>query len=133
MSDKYVLMLENDIDDRYFTQSTLTELGLDIPVRYEYWSPSLLQSISKNDRPGVILLAYNTSPEDGFEIVKSFRNHPDYAPVPIVILTEELLPDLIRKYYLAGVNTVIKKPTNSALTTKKIETFFRYWFEVAEL
>lgn len=126
-------MLENDTDDRYFTQSTLTELGLGIPVRYEYWSPLLLQTISKRDIPGIILLAYNTSPENGFEIVKSFRDHPDYSSVPIVLLIEELHPDLIKKYYLAGVNTVIKKPTNSALTTKKIETFFRYWFEVAEI
>ena len=126
-------MLENDIDDRYFTQSTITELGLGIPVRYEYWSPSLLKSIRKNDRPGVILLAYNTSPENGIEIVKSFRDHPDYAAIPIVILIEESLPDLMSKYYLAGVNTVIKKPASSALTTKKIETFFRYWFEVAEI
>jgi CheY-like chemotaxis protein len=130
---KYVLMFENDSDDRFFTQSTLKELNLNISVRYEYWSPSLLQSINKNDLPGIILLAYNTSPENGLEIVKEFKNHPDYAPVPIVILTEELLPDLIKKYYLAGANTVIKKPTTLELTTKKIKTFFEYWFGVAEL
>jgi CheY-like chemotaxis protein len=133
MPEKYVLMLENDSDDRYFTQSALKELNLNIPVRYEYWSPSLLHSINKKDLPGIILLAYNTSPENGLEIVKEFKNHPDYAPVPMVILTEELQPDLVKKYYQAGANTVIKKPTTVELTTKKIKTFFEYWFGVAEL
>ncbi len=133
MPDKYVLMLENDSDDRYFTQSTLKELDINIPVRYEYWSPSLLQFINRKDLPGIILLAYNTSPENVLEIAKEFKNHPDYAPVPIVILIEELHPEMIKKYYLAGVNSVIKKPASVELTTKKIKTFFEYWFGVAEL
>ena len=69
MSPKYVLMLENDSDDRYITQSTMKELNLKVPVRYEYWSPSILNTL-ENDKPGVILLAYNTSPENGIEIVR---------------------------------------------------------------
>src|SRR5438128_375573 len=130
---KYVLMLENDRDDRYFTESTLTEEGIMIPVRYEYWSPELLSSIDKKDLPALVLLAYNTSPERGMEILRSFKQHPEYASVPVVILTEDLLPPLIKKYYSAGANSVIKKPASVDLTTKKIKVFFDYWFSVAEL
>jgi hypothetical protein len=41
--------------------------------------------------------------------------------------------DLIRKYYIAGANTVIRKPSSVEQTSKKIKTFFDYWFTVAEL
>ncbi len=133
MDNKYVLMLENDADDRYITQSTLAEMGLNVPVRYEYYSDSLVDAIGEKDLPGVILLAYNTSPDVGFGIVQQFRKHPAYSHIPVVVLIEELQPDLIQKYYIAGANTVIKKPSSVEQTNKKIKVFFEYWFGVAEL
>ena len=133
MGNNYVLMLENDTDDRYITQSTLAELNLSVPVRYEYYSDGLVDVIDEKDIPGVILLAYNTSPEVGFGIIQQFRKHPAYRHIPVIVLTEELQPDLIRKYYLAGANTVIKKPSSVEQTNKKIKVFFDYWFGVAEL
>jgi CheY-like chemotaxis protein len=132
MSSKYVLMLENDSDDRYITQSTLNELNLTIPIRYEYWSSSLLK-VLENDKPAVILLAYNTSPENGLAIVNEIKNNKDYSDIPVVMLVEQLPQEMIKKYYLAGASTVIKKPSSVEQTTKKIKTFFDYWFGVAEL
>ena|SRR5687767_3473925 len=132
MNNKYVLMLENDTDDRYITQSALKDLNINVDVRYEYWSSALLHGIKK-DKPGIILLAYNTSPENGLEIVKEIKANNEYASTPVVILIEELQSDLINKYYLAGANTVIKKPSSVQQTNNKIKVFFDYWFGVAEL
>jgi CheY-like chemotaxis protein len=125
-------MLENDSDDRYITQATVKELNVDIPIRYEYWSASILKDL-ENDKPGVILLAYNTSPENGLEIVKKIKSDKNYAATPVIVLIEQLPEDLIRKYYIAGANTVIRKPSSVEQTSKKIKTFFDYWFTVAEL
>lgn len=132
MANKYVLMLENDADDRYITQTTLAELGYDVPMRYEYYSAALPELL-KLDIPSIILLAYNTSPESGLEIVKHFRSFQQYIHVPIIILVEELPPHYIKRYYAAGANTVIKKPSSVELTRKKVKVFFEYWFNVAEL
>ena len=125
-------MLENDSDDRYITQSTIKELNLDIPVRYEYWSPLLFKLLG-NDKPGVILLAYNTSPVDGLQIVKQIKSDENYASIPVIILVEQLPEEMIRQYYTAGANTVIRKPSSVQQTSKKIKTFFDYWFSVAEI
>lgn len=133
MPGKYVLMLENDQDDRYITQTTLRELGLNIPVRYEYYSPSLLDLIGENDRPSLVLLAYNTTPENGLVIVKEFKTHPGYAHIPVIVLTEELQNEWVRQYYRAGANSVVKKPNSVVLTREKVKAFFDYWFNVAEV
>lgn len=125
-------MLENDSDDRYITQSTISELNVKIPVRYEYWSSSLLSAL-ENDKPGVVLLAYNTSPENGITIVNEIRSHKSFNGIPIIVLVEQLPYQMIKKYYEAGANTVIKKPSSVAQTSKKIKTFFEYWFGIAEL
>jgi hypothetical protein len=51
MSQHYILMLENDSDDRYITQSTLAELSISIPVRYEIFSPALLPLLESDPGP----------------------------------------------------------------------------------
>lgn len=132
MSEKYVLMLENDSDDRYITQSTVAELGFEIPMRYEYYSPAL-PDLLRHDKPAVILIAYNTSPEAGLEVLRHLRSYRDYAHIPIVVLIEDLPRLYITQYYTAGANSVIKKPSTVELTRKKIKLFFDYWFGVAEL
>ena len=130
MASRYVLMLENDTDDRYFTQTTLQDLGINTEVRYEFYSPSLLSSLE--ELPTVILLAYSTDPENGLSIVAQLKSGR-FKKVPLIVLIEELPAAAIEKYYEAGVSTVIKKPASHQATAQKIETFFRYWFEVAQL
>lgn len=132
MNEKYVLMLENDSDDRYITQSTVAELGFEIPIRYEYYS-STLPDLLMHDKPAIILIAYNTTPEAGLEVLKNFRSYRDYSHIPIIILVEEVPRSYIMQYYTAGANTVIKKPSTVELTRRKIKSFFDYWFGVAEL
>lgn len=130
MDKRYVLMLENDIDDRYFTQSTLEELDLKVDIRYEYYSPSLLASLQ--EMPALILLAYSTDPDTGLLIVQECKSGR-LKKIPLIVLIEDLPAEAIEKYYEAGVSTVIKKPASQQATEKKIEAFFRYWFEVADL
>ncbi len=67
-------MLEDDSDDRYFTQTTLEELGLDIPVKFELFSSSLIDEIVLNN-PSLIILGYNTYPATGTEILKKIRSY----------------------------------------------------------
>jgi CheY-like chemotaxis protein len=81
----------------------------------------------------VILLAYNTAPSAGLDIIRAFRRNAIFKKIPIVLLIEDLPNEHIRKYYEEGVNTIIKKPFKEKDTREKISIFFKYWFEVAEL
>jgi CheY-like chemotaxis protein len=130
---QYVLMLEDDSDDRYFTQSTIDELGLDVTVRYTPFSDEVLESLSENDRPSLILLAHNIYPKAGAEIIRKFKGHRDFAHVPIIVLSEDIPAQHVQDYYKSGANTVIKKPLSVAMTRQKVQTFFRYWMQVAEI
>lgn len=131
MTDPYVMMLENDADDRYFTESTLNDLGLPVRIRFESFSPALFEQTE--EKPSLILLAYNTFPESGIAMLKEFKTHPQWSHIPVVILTEQMPPDHINAYYRAGANSVIKKPYSLELTRDKIQTFFHYWMNVAEV
>ena len=82
---KYVLMLEEDSDDRYLTSETLKELGIEIPVQYLSESRDLFDFLFRADKPSVILIDFNTVPEDGLSILKKIKSDPAYNDIPVVI------------------------------------------------
>lgn len=130
---RYVLMLENDSDDRYFTQSTLDEIGLDVSIHYTSFNNEVIDSLSTINQPSLILLANNTYPETGIAMIKKFKQHPGFAHIPLVVLIEDIPASQVQEFYKSGANTVIKKPHSVELTRKKVQTFFNYWMQVAEI
>src|SRR5689334_1980306 len=130
---KYVLMLEEDSDDRYLTSETLKELGIEIPVQYLSESKDLFDFLSRADKPSVILIDFNTVPEDGLSILKKIKSDPAYNDIPVVILSDSDNPRYRNACYLNGASSYIKKPNTDSATREKIGTFFKYWFEVAEV
>lgn len=126
----YVLMLEDDTDDRYITETTLRELGFNVPVKFLTYDRELINYLTHSDEPALILLDYN--PVSGAETLKQLKSHPDFNHIPVVVLSEVSSPNHVRQCYQLGANSFIQKPRTEEMTRKKIETFFRYWFEVAE-
>jgi len=126
----YILMLEDDHDDRYFTESTMAEIGLDIPIEFELFSKDLLVNISLNN-PRLIILGYHT--HAGVAILQKIRAVDSLKKIPVVVLCEDISSSQIQDYYKAGANSVIKKPSTVNGTREKIQTFFSYWLHVAEI
>jgi CheY-like chemotaxis protein len=130
-NEQYVLMLEDDADDRYITESTIKELGYNIPVRFLSYDRELITYLSQSEEPSLILLDYN--PVTGSDTLKQLKAHPDFNHIPVIVLSEVASSHHVRQCYQLGANSFIKKPYTADLTRNKIETFFRYWFEVAEI
>jgi CheY-like chemotaxis protein len=128
---QYVLMLEDDSDDRYITESTINELGYNIPIKFLNHDRELFRYLTQYEEPSLILLDYN--PVTGAETLRQLKTHPDFNHIPVVILSEVASPNHVRQCYQLGANTFIKKPDTAGMTMYKIQTFFKYWFEVAEI
>lgn len=127
---RYVLMVEDDADDRYITETTLQELGYDVPIRFLATARELIARLGQSPEPALILVDYN--PVSGSSILRQLKSHPDFNHIPVVVLSEVNSANHVRQCYQLGANTFIKKPDTAELTKKKIEIFFKYWFEVAE-
>lgn len=131
--DKYVIMLEDDRDDRYLTTEILEELDINIPVQFFAASTDLFQFLSTAAKPSLILVDYNTTPDNGISVLKKLKGDEGTADVPVVILSDSSRPQDMHAAYVSGASSFIKKPDNMEETRKKIETFFRYWLDVAEV
>jgi len=129
----YVLMLQTDPDDRYITESTLSEISVTVPVYFLDGIHQLDNFIATHGDPGVILINDRGAAHLGRELLKQLKSDPVYNHIPVIILGEVTTPEYIRQCYRAGANTFIIKPSTLAATRKKIESFIQYWFEVAEV
>lgn len=137
---RYIFMLEDDDDDRNLVVTALKELGinnndLDIDIEVQYFSTShqLMQALRTSPMPSLILIDYNSTPDNGLAVLKSIKADASYNEIPVVILSENDLDQYKKECYANGASSFIRKPDNVKDTSKKIETFFKYWFEVVEV
>ncbi|MEI6950142.1 response regulator [Paraflavisolibacter sp. H34] len=130
---RYILMVEDDPDDRYITQQTLQDIGRNIAVTFLTQSDKVFPFLERQELPAVILVDYDISPGNGLELLQELKRHPKYGHIPVIILGESDDPDLVRECYRQGANSFVAKPSTFGGTVKKIEHFFTYWLEIAEL
>jgi CheY-like chemotaxis protein len=128
----YVLMLQTDVDDRDITEAMLSGIDLVIPVKFLDNMDKLASFVTEQGQPALILISENER-HAGIEIIKRLKNNSFYKHIPLVILAEKSLSEYIKECYAAGAASFIIKPSTVELTKKKIENFFTYWFQVAEL
>ena len=129
----YVLMLQADPDDQYITESALAEINPSLAIKYLQNAEEMQEYIATVGQPALILLNdIGTITEKG-QTLKKLKANPAYGHIPVVVLGERSSPDYVKECYRAGASTFITKPSSVNATRKKIEMFFSYWFEVAEV
>jgi DNA-binding NarL/FixJ family response regulator len=129
--ERYVVMIRTDEDDQYITESTLAEIGNRVTVKYVHTIDDLDKLVAREGEPSVILLNDPGITHKSNHWLKQLKQQSPYAHIPVVVLGEVSTDEYVRECYRAGANTFITKPSSIAETKTKIETFFRYWFEVA--
>ncbi len=129
----YVLMLQADPDDKLITESVLSEREDWPPVLFLPGVSGLARLLEDSGEPAVILLNDSGASHRESQVLKQVKSLEGFAHVPVIVLGELASPEYIRSCYKAGASTYIVKPSSLQATRKKIESFFTYWFEVAEI
>lgn len=132
MPRKLILMLEDDSDDRYLTQNAIEELGLDVEIEFFSNSNEFLSFLAASS-PCLLLIDYNSTPENGIQILKKIKAHKPANQVPVIILSDSSSEKCKAECYEFGASSFIKKPQTVEATANKIKIFFSYWLTVAEV
>ncbi|HEX8333676.1 MAG TPA: response regulator [Segetibacter sp.] len=128
----YVLMLEDDPDDRFITKESIEKLGLNITIKFVQYSYDLFKHLESFENPGLILLDSNSLPENAIAVVKKLKGDARYKKIPVVVLGDSSVSRYVSECYELGVNSFIKKPSTMEETLSKIDVFFKYWFSAVE-
>jgi response regulator RpfG family c-di-GMP phosphodiesterase len=131
MKNNLVLMLEADPDDRFITDATIRELKFDINMKYAFTSTDFFSYLEKNEKPSLILLDFNSFPDDAIGILKKLKGDVNYKSIPVVVLSDSTSEQYVSACYWEGASSIIQKPGTLDETRKKIKSFFSYWFNTA--
>lgn len=77
--------------------------------------------------PRVVLLDINMPKLNGFDVLKSLRQHPRTVSLPIVILTSSKEEADIASGYANGANSYIRKPVDFRNFIEAVNQLGQYW------
>ncbi len=107
-ADSVILLVEDDPDQAALGQLRLTMAGYQ--VRTVDSSKALSRALREEARPDLLLLDVMLPDRNGFEILGQLRGRPEFATLPIVMLTVKAELDDIRKGLALGADGYITKP-----------------------
>jgi len=141
MNKWFVLIAEDDADDRYLLQTAFSEKGYSEKIEFVENGVELLSfldNIASNieevkNFPGFILLDLNMPKKDGREVLKELKQHPVFKCIPVIIFTTTKNELEIKRCYELGANSYIVKPISFDALLKVVESIRSYWFHTASI
>ena len=130
-----VVIVDDDPSDALFAEGAVDELEPRFPVQILTSGDDFLAYLQGtglyHDRihypmPGVVLLDLKMPGMDGFEVLEWLRAHPEYAEIPIVVLSGFMdIAGQVTRAYQLGAHSFLPKPValndlRSILTLLKV-------------
>lgn len=141
MSDKVILLVEDNADDEELTLRALAKSNIMNRVVVARDGAAALDyllvrgehaSRDPNEAPQVVLLDLKLPKVDGLEVLRQVRADPRTRRLPIVILTSSAEEqDVIRGYEL-GANSYIRKPVDFTQFVEAVRQLGLYWLVLNE-
>src|SRR3954469_19001700 len=105
----YILMLEDDADDRYITKTFFLannyEIGLEFLVNSDHVMPYLEKCLGgETPLPSFIGLEKNLPAGGGMEVLKDIKSHSLFKMIPVVMLSGTAFEGEVNESYRLGVN-----------------------------
>jgi two-component system response regulator len=137
----FILVAEDDSDDRFLLQTAFKEKGFNDKVEFVENGVELLEYLTRvhddktgnNSYPYFILLDLNMPKKDGREVLKEIKQHPVFKKIPIIVFTTTRNENEIRRCYELGANTYIVKPVSFEGLLKVVENIRTYWSSTASI
>lgn len=141
MQKLFILVAEDDPDDRFLLQTAFREKGFHDKVDFVENGVELLEYLSRvhgdkagnNIFPYFILLDLNMPKKDGREVLKEIKEHPVFKKIPVIVFTTTKNENEIRRCYELGANTYIVKPVSFEGLLKVVENIRTYWSSTASI
>ena len=137
----YIVVAEDDADDRFLLQTAFLEKGFTDPIEFvengvdliRFLNQLLEQPADDKQFPRFILLDLNMPKKNGKETLSEIKSHPIWKTIPVIVYTTTKSEAEILKCYELGANTYIVKPARFEMLLQVVEDLRKYWFETATM
>lgn len=97
----------------------MTDLGFDV-ISAEHGQDALDQ-LDPEDPPVAVVTDWNMPVMDGAELAKTLRKSPEYALIPVLMISSESDPRRVAKALLSGVDEYLFKPVDAGMIRERLE------------
>ncbi len=131
-----ILIIEDSGGEAQLLKLALRRAGINNPIHLVPTGEEAIAYLSGSgpyaDRsqypfPSVLFMDLKMPRVDGFAVLKWLRSHPDFAIIPVIVLTNSALDADVRQAYQLGANSYMVKPTNLDELTQMLRTAYEYW------
>lgn len=142
MPKPYILVAEDDADDRFLLETAFAEKGYQEELVFVENGVELMDYLKKLDEgektgplhlPGFILLDLNMPKKDGREVLKEIKEDSRFKKVPVIVFTTTKNETEINRCYELGANTYVVKPVGFDSLLQTIHDIRTYWFKTAQI
>lgn len=139
MTKHYILIGEDDLDDRYLIQSAFEESNFNDQLHFLGNGVEIMDHLndiylrpSPKQYPKFILLDLNMPKMDGRETLKELKSHKEFQKIPVVVFSTANSEQEMLKCYELGANSYITKPNNFENLIKTIHAVRNYWLDTSK-
>lgn len=132
--DRPILLVEDNPMDVDLTQRAFHRNKVPNPIHIARDGEEALSFINRWDAgektPLLILLDLKLPKIDGMDVLRNIKRHPEYATIPVVILSTSTEENDIRVAYIEGANSYIPKPMDFENFIQIVENIQIYWCRI---
>lgn len=140
MEEIFILIAEDDADDRFLLNAAFEENGFKDKLQFVENGVELLEflhNLSQNEHstrmPSFILLDLNMPKKDGREVLKEIKQSPIYKKIPVIIFSTTNNEQEMRRCYELGANSYITKPNSFDNLIKTVSVLRSYWIHTSKI
>ncbi|MEO5660281.1 MAG: response regulator [Polaromonas sp.] len=141
MSDKLILVVEDNPDHLELTVLTLEELGVKAEIAVARDGAEALDFLfgqgihagrDTRRQPSFTLLDMKLPKLSGLDVLRTVRSNPLTALMPVIMLTSSSEHSDIVACYQSGANSFVRKPVDFVDFTEKLSRLQAFWLDVNE-
>jgi len=118
-----ILLVDDMTSIRDLVRSQLRSMGYNDIIECANGEDAFnaLERQSQSSRPvGLVISDWNMPVMTGLELLKKARSQPEYASLPIILLTSESERDQVTEAVLSGVSQYVVKPFSGKIFEEKM-------------
>jgi len=140
MEEIFILIAEDDADDRFLLRSAFEENGYSDKLEFVENGVDMIEYLRRlaagdggAGLPRFILLDLNMPKKDGREVLKEIKQDPNLNKIPIIIFSTTNNEQEMRRCYELGANSYITKPNSFESLIKTVAALRSYWVQTTAI